>query len=86
MPFTERPAFYLVWCARTGFTRVRHKTRELAEIEAQRLADEHKTKFHVLMSLGSCTADKETNKEVKKEEKEVKKPTITLKKKKIVVG
>ncbi len=85
MPFTERPVFYLVWCSTTGFTRCRHKSREDAEKEAQRLADEHGRKFHVLMSLGRCTADKVKNKEVKEEEKEVKRTTIILKKKKIVL-
>ena len=59
MPFTQRPPFFLVWNPSTGYTKHRHKTPELAEKEAQRLADEFPgKKFHVLLSLGRCTARK----------------------------
>lgn len=58
MPFTQRPPFFLVWNPSTGYTKARHKTPKEAETEAQRLADlSPGTKFHVLMSLGRCTAD-----------------------------
>lgn len=63
MPFTQRPPFFLVWNAATGKCRKRHKTVDAAEKEAQRLADLNPgTKFHVLLSLGRCTADDENKK------------------------
>jgi len=59
MPFKQRPPFFLVWNPGTGETFRRHRTVELAEAEAQRLANLHKrTKFHVLLSLGRCLNDK----------------------------
>ena len=60
MPFTQRPPFFLVWTPTTGYTRKRHKTVELAEKEAQRLANLYpKNKYHVLLALGRCSADEE---------------------------
>lgn len=59
MPFTQRPPFFLVQNPATGYARHRHKTIESAEAEAQRLANLHPgKKFHVLVALGRCTADK----------------------------
>lgn len=58
MPFKSRPHFFLVWTPATGYTRKRHKTVELAQAEAQRLANLNpKLKYHVLMALGRCSAD-----------------------------
>lgn len=58
MPFKNRPPFFLVWNNTTGYTKVRHRTPDSAQKEAQRMADIHpESKFHVLMSLGRCTAD-----------------------------
>ena len=76
MPFTDRPPFYLVWKPSTGYTRKRHDTLEAAQAEAQRMSDKHDAKFHVLVSLGRCTPDKEPKKEETK-----KRTTLTLKKK-----
>lgn len=60
MPFTQRPPFFLVWNPATGYCRRRHKTVEAAEAEAQRLANLNpQTKFHVLLSLGRCTANED---------------------------
>lgn len=59
MPFKQRPPFFLVWTPATGYCRKRHKTIEQAEQEAQRLADLNpRYKFHILLSIGRCTADK----------------------------
>jgi|GEM_PF-2909419 len=53
-----RKPFYLVWTPATGYTRKRHETPELAQKEAQRLADLNpKLKFHILLCLGGCRAD-----------------------------
>lgn len=73
MPFKDRPPLYLVWNPSTGKTFYRHKTLDGAKTEAQKLSDEHGGKFHVLMSLGRCTPDKD--------QPEKKSTTLTLKKK-----
>ncbi len=58
MPFKQRKPFFLVWSPHHCYTKYRHKTVESAEKEAQRLADLFPDrKFHVLLSLGRCTAD-----------------------------
>ena len=61
MAFRQRKTpFYLVWTPATGYTRHRHKTPALAVSEAQRLAELNPTfKYHVLLALGDCTANKE---------------------------
>lgn len=59
MSFMQRPPVFLVWNPKTGHAKYRHKTIESAEAEAQRLANLHPfEKFHVLVSLGRCTADR----------------------------
>lgn len=64
MPFKQRPPFFLVWSDSTGYTRKRHGKVEIAVAEAQRLANLYpKTKFHVLLSLGRCTADEPAKEE-----------------------
>jgi len=60
MAFKQRKPFFLVWTPATGHTRYRHKTVEAAEKEAQRLANLNpQFKYHVLLALGRCSADKE---------------------------
>lgn len=54
----KRPAF-LVWNQDSGETHKVHWKIDFAEREAQRLANNNPgKKFHVLASLGYCTADK----------------------------
>lgn len=54
----DHEIFYLVWCPNTGYTMCRHAFKRPAELEAERLAREHKGKeFHVLASLGSVRSN-----------------------------
>lgn len=55
MAFTEKEPFYMVWSAKTGKTRKRHKDVTKAIVEAHRLATAYPgDKFHVLMRVGVC--------------------------------
>lgn len=49
----SRGTFWLVWEPSSGYTRARHATKQEAQVEAKRLAGEHKgQEFHVLLSIG----------------------------------
>lgn len=62
MPFKQRPPFFLVWNPSTGKTFHRHRDHNRAMAEAQRLANENPgSKFHVLLSLGRCTRDPQSD-------------------------
>ncbi len=62
MPYTLRKKpFYLVWTNATGYTRKRHKTAEIAQQEAERLAKENPgLKYHILLAFGYCKVAKES--------------------------
>lgn len=50
--------FFLVWNAKTGYTRFRHKNQYAAEMEAERLAKAYPgEEFMVLAPLSSCKVE-----------------------------
>lgn len=83
MAYEKRKPYWLVYNPYTGFCRYRHKTEESAIVEAERMAQEHGKKFHVLMRLGRVKPSEKPNdgvkEEVKKESK-WKSGTLSLKK------
>lgn len=55
----QHEVFYMVWCPSTGRTKVRHKDKQQAKNEAERLARQNRgQEFHVLCSVASvCVND-----------------------------